>query len=340
MAYVTIASELRKCTRRGFSLVELLVTIGIASLLLSLTLPAVMRARAGAQDVLCRQRLHAIGVALANHEAEKGYFPAAILSNPGSIAPESQLKVVVPHVVLLPYLEENSLYDAFNLVLYHDYANRTLAQVRLASFLCPSEPQEQARVNYRANAGSHPYFPIGNGTLGAFPPHYTRNYARDFRDGLAATVTFSERVAGDFTDDRYSINDRYSPFQDIFITELQISWTLETLRQHCATNAATRTDHISSAGGSGMHQVHWFYFGAYSFKDAFYMHGASPNSPIPDCGDLPFITSYMFVNARSWHDGKVNVLFGDGSVKSFADSTDEGVWRALGERDDGGPPAP
>ena len=62
--------------RHGFTLVELLVVIGIIAVLVSILLPALNRARAQARTVQCLSNLKQIGLAFANYVNEnKGWFP-------------------------------------------------------------------------------------------------------------------------------------------------------------------------------------------------------------------------------------------------------------------------
>ena len=62
----------------GFSLVELLVVIGIVGLLLALLFPALSAARARAESLQCQANLRTVGMAAHLHAAvHRGYFPIA-----------------------------------------------------------------------------------------------------------------------------------------------------------------------------------------------------------------------------------------------------------------------
>ncbi len=92
----------------GFTLVELLVVIAIIGILVSLLLPAVQAAREAARRSNCSNNLKQIGLAMLNYESAAKTFPIGGLSTLSGGYGHSWW------VRILPYIEEESTYQAFD----------------------------------------------------------------------------------------------------------------------------------------------------------------------------------------------------------------------------------
>jgi len=69
---------------RGFTLVELLVVLGIIAILLAILLPAVQTAREASRQSSCRNNLRQIGIALLNYEACQQWLPIGAQASRGT----------------------------------------------------------------------------------------------------------------------------------------------------------------------------------------------------------------------------------------------------------------
>jgi prepilin-type N-terminal cleavage/methylation domain-containing protein len=88
-------------TRRGLTLIEILVVVAIIGLLLALLFPAVQKARERARDMVCKNNLHQINIAI-------GDFTNVHKRIPG---PGAQGTVGGWTIELLPFLEQKNLHD-------------------------------------------------------------------------------------------------------------------------------------------------------------------------------------------------------------------------------------
>src|SRR5262245_42021445 len=135
--------------RRGVTLIEFLVAIGIISLLIALMMPAVQHAREASRRTQCASNLRQLGIAIHGYSTDNVVLP------PGGSQGFSL------HVLLQPYLECKELYNSTNFMLGPlAPSNRTLLHQRVALFTCPSDssgrvatPTGATATNYAGSFG-------------------------------------------------------------------------------------------------------------------------------------------------------------------------------------------
>lgn len=130
--------------RRAFTLVELLVVITILGLLISLLLPAVQSARSAARRTQCMNNMRQIGLGILSYESPRRKLPPSHTKSPD-------------HNILtfiLPYLEQQNVFDAFDLsVNWNKAPNIDARKAEIAVFRCPESrtAQRQYISDYAAN---------------------------------------------------------------------------------------------------------------------------------------------------------------------------------------------
>ncbi len=136
--------------RPAFTLLELLVVIGIIGVLIALILPAVQKIRATANKAECTNNLKQIGLALQQYHGNHGRFPAGVSYQND--------KDPYPHqswlAKLLPYIEQDELWrltqKAYQLDRYPaDNPPHVGFDTVIPFYTCPSDSRAQTAQESR-----------------------------------------------------------------------------------------------------------------------------------------------------------------------------------------------
>jgi prepilin-type N-terminal cleavage/methylation domain-containing protein len=317
--------------RRGFTLIELLVVIAIIGVLVGLLLPAVQQAREAARRAACTNKLKQLALAVLNHESTYQEFPAAThssrikqLTNAATFAYR-----VGPMVSLLPFLEEESIYN--DCITHITAGNQPMGGVfdqNIAALLCPSDFNTSnrlgqfrwGRTNYHGSAGD-----IGEGTAGMWlhrgaysgdrarfessfaNPGHRSVTLKEITDGTSHTLLLSEVIIGDQSNQLPA---------GVGKTGSGIPWYQPPM--FCQGLVASGGDSYTAAVTSGfMPGVGW------GFSDppnsVFYTH-LPPNAP--RCAQDHNWSAFM--PASSYHSSGVLVAMCDGSTAFINESISAG----------------
>jgi prepilin-type N-terminal cleavage/methylation domain-containing protein len=212
----------------GFTLVELLVVIAIVGILITLLLPAVQQAREASRRMSCTNNLKQLALATQNYESTYGRLPPSgivdLEERTVKLGPFPAVKIRSFRqrtniqfswaVVLLPFLEEQVLYEQFDFgrVIFDQPKNP--AGQFITSFLCPSDG---ARGTYFSDEELTQGNQLAKGNYAAYCSPYHVDVQMVHRgalvgegqalrrviDGASRTVLFSEvRTLDDPKDER------------------------------------------------------------------------------------------------------------------------------------------
>jgi prepilin-type N-terminal cleavage/methylation domain-containing protein/prepilin-type processing-associated H-X9-DG protein len=132
----------RSRERRGFNLIELLVVIAIIGTLVALLLPAVQSAREAARQASCRNNLKQLALTTLNYQDATGAFPMGGYLQPVYTRPDWATNGNCWLVPVLPYIEQKSLYDAYNVAMnWGNMVNSTAYATAIGTLLCPSDAE-------------------------------------------------------------------------------------------------------------------------------------------------------------------------------------------------------
>ncbi len=334
--------------RRGMTLVEALVVVGVLLILAGLLLPALGRVRATVRRLRCAANLRELAVATIQYHDAMGCMPPTDLSWWEWLAPGLSDHVISrdfsPQSHLLPWLGQTELYNAINFQVDHFMAhpfladtyafraNLTVLRTRVEVFVCPAdgEARKGPCLSYRGNMGLLDHIPTrrgwpdsGHGMFRAPPITLA-----EVTDGLSVTAMYAERVVGSV-----QAGQRSRDTDPVRRAMLPASTGVDVPRRADQWAAVCA---VASVVNWGVVWPNWLagrYWLPTTGRFALYNHVLVPNATVWDCS---LAYNWGAFSARSVHaGGVVNVVFGDGHVRPVSGSIDLKVWRALGTRDGG-----
>jgi prepilin-type N-terminal cleavage/methylation domain-containing protein/prepilin-type processing-associated H-X9-DG protein len=205
-------------SRCAFTLVELLVVIGIIGILVSLLFPAVQMAREAARRMSCTNNLRQVALAAHQYHDARNQFPVG--THNAVILGEVPTGGTNVWVELLPYFEQRNLFEKWDYLDNRNNVaggqNATQAQI-IKILLCASDRLPQKVVH--ATGGSAPewswgYYGMssygGNGGLRTFNGGPAPDYPRLSRDGIFSVdskIRLAEVIDG--TSNTFLFGERY-----------------------------------------------------------------------------------------------------------------------------------
>ena len=328
-------------SRRGVTLVEILVVVAILGVLMAVILPGVQAARESVRRSSCANNLRQIALATHNHETARGRYPVGAESRQWDARPDFPHQFfrwsLLAH--LAPFYEQEDLLRSLDLSvpLYvglspGDIApqNKPIVNRAIPLFLCPSDRAAAVSeffgpTNYAGCTGSG----AGGGTPFDTDGMFFINSQirpRQVSDGLSNTVMFSESTLGDgprATTDRGGVTVAKG-YGFVFTTPLTEA-------------ACDRPFYYNFTDLRG------FSWANGEYRTTLYNHARRPNAPALDCLAALMTTAdkarmyagYGWRAARSLHAGGVNVAMADGRVTFVRDDIDPAAWRAAATRSGG-----
>ncbi len=199
-----------RARERGFSVIELLVVVGIIGVVLALLMPSITGGRDSARSVTCRNNMKQVGLALHTYQSFQERFPMGYVAWKN----DDPLKTDPGwgwSAMFLPHMESSSVFSAIDFA--RPVANAvgvTVGAVHLRTYVCPSDraagdfnvTTEDGK--FLGTLGTTSYVGCyGSGGDVAGQPgkgngFFVRNRAftfDDFEDGLSNTFAVGERAA-------------------------------------------------------------------------------------------------------------------------------------------------
>ena len=301
---------MKRHSRSGFTLFQLLAVIAVIAILIGLLLPAVQKVREAAARISSSNNLKQIALAAHSYHDANNAFPPGCDAQNFSAA-----------VHLLPYIEQDNLYKSIDLTKsVDDKANADARKVVIKTFLSPMDSvtkvkDEYGPTNYLFNAGSKTDLADNDGIF----YRDSKITLADITDGTSNTLLAGETLKGDGGMKATDVRRQYVLLKKAALKDIKSNAGVEDFK-----------DDKNIAGDR-----------CASWMDGRFLQGTFTgtrvlNDPKPDvsCGGDGGLSGL-----RSLNQG-VLVGMADGSVRFIsekANGVEPNVWKLLTSRNDGNP---
>jgi prepilin-type N-terminal cleavage/methylation domain-containing protein/prepilin-type processing-associated H-X9-DG protein len=337
----------RFACRNGFTLVELLVVIGIIAVLASMLLPAVQGARGAARRIQCANNTRQLSLAVLQYETARRRLPPSGLVNVntepnigfGTFDPLSG-KMISWIVLVLPYYDQTPLYEQFDQRL--GVVNQRLdpQETYLGTLACPADTAK-GRIYQDPLFVGDKKFAKGNYAAWVSPFHVDLQYVfpgalggsgqqmRHIRNGASNTLLMSEVLTRDDPLDQRGVwalpwnGSSLLAYDSHYFDGLKFERTmLESARKRlpfvmdeCYTTLPACVNSMQTPNKQlGNQDI------LYSCKDR--KTNQLDGMPCSEWTKDSSIFHYLSSAPRSQHPGGVNVSYLDGNVDFLTDDVD------------------
>jgi prepilin-type N-terminal cleavage/methylation domain-containing protein len=315
--------------KRGFTLVELLVTIAIIGIFIAMLMPAIQAARETGRRAACSSNMSRLALATDAFRSAHIYYPPGVTDSKGPILSQPSGMHHDWIERLLPYLDERAVALKIDTaVSVYDPKNEALRKLRLAELLCPSD-DVVSDVSHSSYAACHHDVesPIDADNHGVFFLN-SKLRPEDITDGLAYTLFIAEKqTEGNGTDlgwlsgTRASLRNTGSPLNTTG-PRSPIAQQADAAEKATMALKALEEQRADSVGASDSTPP----------SDSPAPAAQPPSQPKPPPWQSP---SYVGGFGSDHPGGIVVAAFGDESVRNLSDLIDPKVLRLIGNRADG-----
>ena len=316
--------------RAALTLIELVVVIAIIAILIALLVPAVQRVRETAARTQCGNHLKQLVLAChAYHDANKFLPPARVARDAYATWP----------VLILPFLDQNDLYQNWDITQGFSSQNRAARETALPVFFCPARRAPMVSPASQ-NGQPVPSTPAeANGGLAGA----CGDYGCCVDDGTSGGQNTNEAHGAMIVGHVIRPGPPYVQGFDDQPNDSPPELPLVPITRFSGYIAfANITDGASNTLLLGEKHVRVGHFGEQGDGDAAYYSGAAydtaqrlagPGYPLArDAGDSNSHHRDMF---GSWHPGVCQFAFADGTVHAIDVTIDVTTLGYLANRSDG-----